>query len=683
MKTIKILSLKLTNFKGIRSLILNNLSKETFIYGDNGIGKTTVFDAFTWLLFGKDSQDRTSFEVKTLDKDNNIIPKIDHEVEANINVDGECIKIRRILREKWVKKKGSLIAEFSGNETSYEWNGVPLLAGEFSKKVSDLVDEKVFKMITNPAAFNSLKWQDQRDVLIDMSGNITNEDVAKNNEAFMALLSNLENKSLEDYKKQIKASVSKAKKEIQAIPTRIDEVERNKPETLNFKALKTDLETVNKSIENVNNQVSDKLKAQQNDIDEQKKVQSNIHSIETEVNNLKHELRQKATDDYNSRQLKPREIQRKIDMLDSEIKANESAISINNSKTSSYANQIGDLSKKIKALREEWEVENAKAFTMDESDCACPTCERKFDTNDIEEKRKDLEEHFKSNKNAKLKSITERGQSLSAQKMTLENNVITLTSELEDLQEANKSNWEKRADLSVELKDASVTIKTEDIFKELIDENQSFFNEKESEIKALNEALLNRPKVDTSELKSQLEDLNKQRDHIKSQLDKETQIEVSNKRIEALAEEEKTLGQSIADIENELFTIEAFEKEKSTRIENSVNQKFQFVDFKLFETQINGGETPTCKALIGGVPFSDANTASKINAGLDIINTLCQHYEANAPIFIDNRESVIELIPTESQIINLVVSEEDAVLRVSDKPMTYEQWKFEQQLETV
>ena len=191
MKIVKINKLKLTNFKGIRNLTIDFESEESFIYGDNGTGKTTVFDAFVYLLFGKDSQDRTSFEVKTLDKDNNVIPKIEHEVEAVITVDDETIELRRILREKWVTRRGTTEAEFSGNETIYEWNGVPMNAGDYSNKISSIVDEKLFKMITNPAAFNSLKWQDQRNVLIDIAGHITDEDVAKGNIDFEALISKL------------------------------------------------------------------------------------------------------------------------------------------------------------------------------------------------------------------------------------------------------------------------------------------------------------------------------------------------------------------------------------------------------------------------------------------------------------------------------------------------------------
>lgn len=664
MKTIKINSLKLTNFKGIRSLELNELSHETHIYGDNGVGKTTVFDAFVWLLFGKDSTDRKSFEVQTLDSNNNIIPRMEAQVTASLVIDGSDVELTRIMRQKWVKKKGALEAEFTGNETVYEWNGVPMNAGDYAGKVNDIVDERVFKMITNPAAFNSLKWQDQRDVLIDMSGSITDQDVAKGNPEFENLLAQLIGKSFDEYKKQVKAGILKSKKELQTIPTRIDEVERSKPTGLDFKNLKADLEVKNKSIESVNDQISDKLKAQQADIDKQKEIQQEIYSLETTINNEKHEIHQKASKAYNNAISKPREIQREIDIVDADIRANETTILNNNSRIGGYKNQILTLDKSMSDLRNEWTNENSKEFIMDENECACPTCKRSFETSDIEDKRKDLQEHFTSNKQAKLRSITERGQSFAGQKMTLENNIIEIQNDTNAKEADNKVLWEKRSDLSTSLKAVSIEKTQEQFYSELLKESEAFFTSKNNEITSKKETLNNRPKVDVSELKKQLDVLNDECYAIRNELVKESQIESSNVRIRQLEKEENTLAQAIADLEKELFVMEAFEKEKSTRIEDSVNRKFRLVKFKLFETQINGGEIPTCKALINGVPFSDANTASKINAGLDIINTLCEHYQANAPIFIDNRESVIELIHTDSQVINLVVSELDKKLRV-------------------
>lgn len=199
MKTIIIKSLALINFKGIKSLNID-FGKETNIHGANGTGKTSIFDAFIWLFFGKDSTDRTNFEIKTLDSQNNVIPQIDHEVSAVIEVDGEEVTVKRTFREKWVKKRGALESEFGGNETLYFWNDVPMTLRDYTNKISSIVEESVFKLITSPTAFNSLKWQDQRQVLIDISGRVTDEDVAQGNPDFQNLLSKLTNKSLRNIK---------------------------------------------------------------------------------------------------------------------------------------------------------------------------------------------------------------------------------------------------------------------------------------------------------------------------------------------------------------------------------------------------------------------------------------------------------------------------------------------------
>lgn len=682
MKTIEIKSLKLINFKGIRSLEINDISKQTFIYGDNGIGKTTVFDAFTWLLFGKDSSDRKVFEVKTLDADNNVIPKIEHSVEALLEVNGMPVELKRILREKWVTRRGSTETEFKGNDTVYEWNGVPMNAGEYTSKINSIIDESVFKLITNPASFNSMPWKDQRDVLIDMSGNFTDMDVASGNPEFETLVANCADKTLDEYKKQLRAIISKSKKELDSIPTRIDEVERSKPEAFDFSALKVQLDEKNNEIQDVQELISDKLKAQQADIEEQRKTQNRIHVIDTEINQIKHDLRQKATSAYNDALEEPRKIQRRIDAIDADIRANDTTIANSKSRVSSYKGQIASIEKSISDLRRQWDTENAKEFKMDEGECACPTCKRPFDASVIEEKQNDLKEHFISNKNARLKSINDRGKELSGQKSTLESNVAELSGTFETKEAENTQLWKDRAELSEQLKAFSNEKSQTDFYNELLAENNAVIEGKQNEIDSLKGELGNREQVDTSDLKHKLETLNSQRDAIKSKLALEDRIKGCDTRIAELMKEESTLSQGIAAQEREMYVIEAFEKEKSTRIENSVNDRFQLVRFKLFETQINGGEVPTCKALIDGVPFSDANTASKINAGLDIINTLCGHYQVNAPIFIDNRESVVELIHTESQLVNLIVSEEDKKLRISDRPMSYADEVFKEKMET-
>ena len=87
-----------------------------------------------------------------------------------------------------------------------------------------------------------------------------------------------------------------------------------------------------------------------------------------------------------------------------------------------------------------------------------------------------------------------------------------------------------------------------------------------------------------------------------------------------------------------------------------INGLFSYVSFSFLKEQKNGGEKLTCFCTVNGIPYPDVNAAGKLNAGLDIINAICRTKGISAPIFIDNAESVNEIIPTISQVVNLRVS---------------------------
>lgn len=136
-------------------------------------------------------------------------------------------------------------------------------------------------------------------------------------------------------------------------------------------------------------------------------------------------------------------------------------------------------------------------------------------------------------------------------------------------------------------------------------------------------------------------------------------------RIEELKKQERTLAAEYEKLEGELFLTEQFIRSKVVLLEDRINSRFQYARFKLFDVQINGGVVETCETLYGGVPFSGGlNNAARINVGLDIINSLSEHYGFTAPIFIDNAEAVTQLIETKGQQIRLVVNEQDKVLRI-------------------
>ena len=220
MKSIIIKQMHLVNFKGVRDLTIDFNQTVTNIYGRNGAGKTTVFDAFTWLLFGKDSQDRKAFDLKTLDEDGNIIAQLPHEVSAVIEVNGQEITLSRRFTEKWVKRAGKVDKEFDGNKEERFFNDVPCSKKDYEEHIAYICDEAVFKFITSPTYFTSQKAEVQKAMLHRMAGNITDEEVAADNEDFQKLLAELTGKTLADFKKEISAKKQRINAELVDLPGR-------------------------------------------------------------------------------------------------------------------------------------------------------------------------------------------------------------------------------------------------------------------------------------------------------------------------------------------------------------------------------------------------------------------------------------------------------------------------------
>jgi hypothetical protein len=99
-------------------------------------------------------------------------------------------------------------------------------------------------------------------------------------------------------------------------------------------------------------------------------------------------------------------------------------------------------------------------------------------------------------------------------------------------------------------------------------------------------------------------------------------------------------------------------------LEGKINSKFHMARFKLFEVQVNGALAECCETTFNGVPYSNLNNGARLNIGLDIINTLAEHYGFSPPVWLDNAESVTDILPTKGQQIRLIVSAADKKLRV-------------------
>lgn len=644
MRSIIIKEIHFVNFKGFRNMTIEFNEEITTICGRNGSGKTTIFDAFTWVLFGKDSQDRKAFNIKTLDENGNAIPKLPHEVSATIVIDGETIELCRRFNEKWVKRRGQIEEEFTGHEEERLYNNVPMSLKEWNEKISNICSEQVFKFITNPKYFVSQKPDVQRAMLFRMAGELSDAEIATGNDDFTALLASLTGKTMEEYKKEIQAKKRRIKAEIEAIPERIDERKRDIASLSEY-----DYPFIEKSIEEKQERVS-KIEAEMLDLSKQNEAVTKQRSeaikelgkLKEKKLRLEYEIKEKVTADYRAAISKKNEIQSKISELERNIRSLTS-------RKDSLKHTIEECSSYREKHIAEWKSINASTITFNENDFVCPTCKRPLDIDDIEKKQQEMTENFNINKSARLTENNRKGQENKKKMQDAEEAISSIDGELQKASEEIKT-LKSSEDYTINLiePDARHAIDSNDEYKELSETIAS----KEKALEDSNDT----NSIDFSAQKKELSALKLEIDDLKATLSFRETIIRNTQRIGELEKQYKEGAQELADLERIEFTMAAFNKARIEAIDKRINSMFSLVKFKMYEQQINGGDIETCEAVVKGVPYSGQNNAMQINMGIDIINAICKFEGITAPIFIDNAESVNEFISSQSQVIKLVVT---------------------------
>lgn len=648
MKKISIRQITLLNFKGIRNLTVDFDLNETNIFGYNGTGKTTIFDAFTWLLFGKDSKDRKDFNIKTLDANNQPIERIPHEVTACIEVNGEEINLKKCYNEVWTKKRGSAVETFNGHSVECFYNDVPCSVTEYAKKIAELCDEQVFKFITNPFYFTAQKSDVQRAMLFRMAGGISDAEIASGNEKFSALLASLTGKSMEEYKKEIAAKKRRLKAEIDALPERIDERRRDTPENIDYSAVEAEIKRLQDLFAKVEDELLDSSKKNETMIKEREETVKKLGKLREEKLQLEFDIKESLSADYRKAVSKKNEITSQIADLERKVE------SMNN-RIDTYKQVIEGCDKTREELLKEWEAINAETLSFNEADFICPTCNRRFEIYEIEAKQNEITERFNADKAARLADNNRKGK---ANKQKKEDNIAIINQLLSDIGEAVAKIAELRLSKELEI--------------ELVAPDTQPYIEKSEEWKSicamiadLEEKLNNNQTAsnnDISDLRTEKSRLTQAIDAEKSKLAQKAIAERNQARIVELETQLRKQNEELAELEGIEFTIYEFSKARIEMVERKINGMFSIVKFKMFDTLINGGEVETCEAMVNGVPFSDLNNAMKINSGLDIINAICSFEGITAPVFIDNAEAVNELLPTRSQMIRLVVTKDETLI---------------------
>lgn len=648
MKRITLNSLTMTNFKGEkeRTTVFND--GQTFIYGANGTGKSRHYDAFLWLLFGKDAQDRQDYEIKTV-VNGEPMHKVDSYVRGEFTVDGEKLTLKRTLVEDWVKPRGQSEQVFKGNHTDYEWNGVPVSATEYKQKVRDIIDDSAFKMLSNPEYFATLPWQSQREILFSMADVPDDVEVAMSEKSLSSLIDKITGKSVQDYRNELLANKKRLNQELSGIQPRIDQTVKMIPEADDFSAIEKRMSELYLAKVDIDTLMSDRRKSVADMERKQKEITDEISSIDARQRQLELDMKERAMKDYDEVYSKKSKVNTQLAEAKSRLSAMEFERSTIVDGLKSRKSALDDMKLEIEAIRKEYTDEYAVAFS---GSTVCPYCGSDLPGRMVDE----LKQKFASEKKVRLDAITARGKSKSE-------SISRIEAEIE-------AGGKRIAELDAGILEARKNVETlEEVFAKIPEpempeirfEDNAEWSGLEARKVKLRESMPD-ASVDLSDLQEKLAGLDKERLSLVERMSKRPIIERFNKEVESLNARGRDLSQMIADIEKEESLITALTRKKIEICEGRVNSMFSLVRFRLYTYTNDGNPVETCIPLVDGVPYGTANTARRINAGLDIINALQKHFDTSVPVFLDNRERVNEVLPIDAQTVHMFVTNDKELI---------------------
>lgn len=654
-------SIDIKNFKGFNSYTTGFGTLSTSFYGKNGSGKTSIADAISWCLFGKDTQNRSQFDIKH----HGGSKKTEVSVTLEITADGIDHTIERVLKERWQTKRGETTEEFKGNYTEYFVNGYLKSQTEFSAFIRNLIDENIFRAVSNPYYFTSLPWKEQRAFLSEMVGNITNEEIADKDEKFAELLKALSQEDITAYLKHKAYEISNIKKKIDEIPVRLSELNKALPQLdeNDFKTdwakesedLKTDVIKLSEEIarlksgnmSSVNKEIDRKLAfAQKCKREMETSADNKIRLMKNEYHKFCDELESKRKILHDS-----------IYRTQGIITTKQTAISLSQA-------EITNLNGEMDSLRKRWNEEvNIKITlpTLEEDDMYCPTCGQLLPDDKITEARNLMYEKLERKRQDTKRKLTEEFGAIRDKIKKAEELVKTAQEDKERyesmLKEDNKELNSLAREQYPDVPTFESVLAENPYYMTVLDEISSLERQLESETPVIDQNLID-------EKTSKLAKLNEQ---LTISSGKAADIESYNrvqKLIDAANQDNRTLAEQLASLQREEDIAREFADKADNILEEKVNKHFEVVWWKMFRQMINGNKESYCECYVDGIAYHDGlNTAMKLNAGLDICNTLCKIYDVYAPIIIDNAESNLDILKTESQQIRFYVADTELIIK--------------------
>lgn len=641
------------NFKGIRggdTGLQIDFGNVTNVFGMNGTGKSTIADAFTWVLFNKDSKGNApgtdAFRDKPLDENGNEIHNLDTTVELYCRLDGQPFNLRRTQRENWVKKRGQSEAQYQGNASTYWINDVETKLSDFRARIGQITSEEVFRLIASLSAFNALDWKRRREQLLALSGgDVDGELLARPEYRPLADEAAQRNIGIESLKKVLSDQRKRANDELRMIPVRIDEARKALPMLKESEI--QDAEYIIKDcladIERVDGQIA-ALKVQSGEGNSRMK----ILALEQELVSAKRRM----SDEHAAGKKK---LQSEADLASETFRKMSALLTEAKRKMDVDKAELEKATARRNSLREKFAA--VRDAPLADVETVCPYCGRELPADSVEAAKQKAAQA----KREELSDIKDEGKTLSSMVAMFDAAVKEDESEVEK--------YRAKADAAMAERDAAY--EKVRAYASMPDfDADPRIAEISAQIEEEKAAAKTAPDTRLKEFETRRAELQAIVDRNRAVLVRRDAGIETQKRIEALEAQQREYGAKISEIEKLILLCERFIQDRCGALEASINSKFPTVRWKLFDIQINGGIVDCCMCMIpcdsGLVAYECANTAAQVNADVEIINVLSEHYDLRLPLFVDNSERVNAIAHTDSQLITLSVST-DSALRIENK----------------
>ncbi len=652
MKRVELVSLELTNFMGVRTFRLGLGGANATVRATNGAGKTTLATAFSWLLTGKDSRGQADFQIKTLQPTGEALHNLEHTVEATLRVDGEEVTLRRAFKEIWAQKRGSVRDEFTGHETLFWIDGVPCgTKREFDDRVAELVPAAAWRELTNPDAWHAQHWQKRRSDLIDICGDVTDEDVIAAEPDLVNLPGVLGKRSPDEHKRVVLARRKEINSELKLVPARIDEVRLGLPSVPDLTRKQVQLGL--SGARDDRQKVTELLAAARGGAADVSAERKRLREVEDALTSLDRDALRLVSEAQDAAQGKVLAARRAIEDAD-----HRHARLLE--QTEELDADVARIDEQLVVLRAEWKAVASQAVEA-HVEGVCPACQQDLPADQVEAAHRRATQELNAKKAKQLALLKERGEELSKRRDAKAAEAALNRTKAEGMERG-------RAALVAALEAAEkATASTAKPTKRDPTQGPEYAKlaAERDELTARIEKLSTGDETEINRLTTELERLDGLVASYERELAALDQRAAGEARIKELGEQEKLLTSEFEDLERQLNLIEMFVRAKSRMLTDRINSHFAITEFRLFEEQINGGLQDACTALVDGVPYgAGLNRAARINSGLDVINVLQGHHGVRVPILVDEAESVVNLLKLDTQVVTLVVDDAHPQLHV-------------------